>query len=70
MTLRFLQTIASSHPEYPFQAGQIIRTEKLTAEMKRWVKEGRAVVVPESSEAAVVEEPERAVVGDVERHRV
>lgn len=69
MRLRFVQMVPSSNPDFPFQAGQIIYVSKLSAEMKRWLKDGLAVAVPEPAEAAVVEDPERAVVGGVERHR-
>ncbi len=67
MVLRFLQTVPSANPEYPFQAGQIISCPQLSAEMKRWLKAGLVVLLPESLEAAVQPETERAVA--VERRR-
>ena len=68
MKLRFLKVTPSNNPEFPFQAGQIIHVEKLTGEMKRWLKEGLAVALPDSFEAASIADPERAVEGDPKRH--
>lgn len=61
MTLKLLETLPSGHPEFPLQAGQIIRLSRLTPEMHRWVKEGKAVVLHEEPALAVVEPTERAV---------
>lgn len=62
MKVRFLRTLASSNPEYPFQPGQIIVVPKLTLEMKGWLRDGAIQILPEPDEAAVVAAPERAVV--------
>ena len=59
MTLRFLQNTASQSPSYPFQVGQVIQVPRMTSEIRAWIKEGRAELVPESPEAAVVADPER-----------
>lgn len=61
MRLKFLQTVESSAPGFPFQAGQTIHVSKLTAEMRQWVKDGRAVVLPEIPETPAAPEGERAV---------
>lgn len=62
MKLRFLETLPSSNPDYPFQAGQIIVVGRLTPEQQRWVREGRVAVVHEAQpETAVPPTPERAV---------
>lgn len=67
MTLRFLMTTASQHPEYPFQAGQVIHLSGLTPEFRRWLSEGRVELVKDT-------EPERAVavaprVDELHRHK-
>jgi hypothetical protein len=65
--IRFLVTTASSRPEYPFRAGQVINVPQPTPEMLAWLtpeSDGtvRAEVVPEEApEAAVLPEPERAI---------
>lgn len=62
MRLRFLQTVPSLEPEYPFMAGQVITTPKLTPEMHRWVQAGWAEVMRgEQPELATVAPGERAV---------
>lgn len=61
MTLRFLETLQSSNPEAPFQPGQIIRLPRLTPEMQRWVRDGKAQLLHEEPEMAVVDPVERAV---------
>ncbi len=61
MTLRFLDTLPSSNPDFPFQPGQIIHLPRLTPEMQRWVKDGRAQLIREEPELATVAPVERAV---------
>jgi hypothetical protein len=62
MRLKLLQTMPSSREGFPFQAGQVIVVTKLTAEFRRWIKDGAAVVLrDEAPETAVVRDPERAV---------
>lgn len=62
MRIKFLETTPSDAPEYPFQAGQIITVQSLTAQYRRWVKDGRAVTLDD--EAADLGEPlETAAVG-------
>ena len=59
MKLRFQCVVPSSNPDYPFQPGQVIDVEKPTAEMKRWLKDGKVIPVhePDTPEHAVVGEP-------------
>lgn len=45
MRIRFLETTASAHPQYPFQAGQIITLPRLSPEMRQWLREGRVEVL-------------------------
>jgi hypothetical protein len=60
--VRFLRTTASSRPDYPFQAGQIIILPKLTAEVRAWIRDGAAELLPETAEETAVEgEKEQAV---------
>ena len=61
MQIKFLRLTLSSNPAYPFQAGQVIETPRLTAEMKRWIKDGDAVLVRDTPETAVEPPGERAV---------
>lgn len=61
MRVRFLQTTPSAAPDAPFQPGQMIDVPGLTREIRDWLKEGYAVVVPDALEAAAVAAPERAV---------
>ena len=62
MRIRFRQTTPSSHPELPFQAGQIIQVPRLTPEIRQWLRLAYAEVLPELPEAAVLatEDTERA----------
>lgn len=53
MTIRFLETTPSAHPDYPFQAGQVIRLPRMTPTLRAWLKEGKAELVKETSETAV-----------------
>ena len=59
MQIRFLQITDSGRADFPFQAGQIIHVEKLTAEMRRWLKSGAAEVLREAPalEAAMLSRP-------------
>lgn len=61
MQLRFLETLPSSNPGYPFQPGQTISLPRLSAEMQRWVREGRAELLKDEPEQTVEIAPERAV---------
>ena len=64
MDLRFLQTVESSAPEYPFQAGQVIRDlPRLSPEMRQWIRDGLAELVRD-------EEPTTAVVAPAHEHAV
>ena len=67
MRIRFLQTTPSANAAFPFQAGQIIVVEKLTAEMRAWLKPSslqggmaHAEVLREADETATVGAGERA----------
>jgi hypothetical protein len=62
MQLRFRQTTPSLSPDRPFQPGQVITISKLTAEMRRWLKDGMAELVPEVPEVADRPAGERAIV--------
>lgn len=68
MKLRFLDTVPSSNPDYPFTLGQVIEVSRLTPEMRGWVKAGRAELVSEEPELATVSAPERAVLKRGKRH--
>jgi hypothetical protein len=68
--IRFLQTTPSQASEYPFQAGQEIALADLTPEVVAWIQEGRAVIVSEAPEAAVVAPSERAVRPSAKARRV
>jgi hypothetical protein len=57
MTLKFLETVPSECPEFPFQAGQVITVKRLTAELKRWIARGAAVVLEDDPETAALGEP-------------
>lgn len=62
MTLRFLDLVPSAAPDYPFLPGQSIQVTRLTAEMRQWVRSGKATVVgDEEPELATVAPGERAV---------
>ncbi len=51
------------NPEAPFQPGQTIVVPKLTAEMRRWVTDGLAALVEEPEAAVLGDPPEMATVG-------
>lgn len=55
MTIRFLQTLDSGVPNYPFMAGQIVRVAQPTPSMLAYLQRGYA-------EAVKDDEPEFAVV--------
>ena len=63
MKIRFLRTTPSAVPAYPFQAGQIIEVEKLTEEMRAWLKPAADGTVLAELIGA---EPELAIVGVAE----
>lgn len=57
MTIRFLQTVASSVPDYPFMAGQVIRVDD-PRPFLAYLERGYAVAVKdETPEFAVVRAP-------------
>jgi hypothetical protein len=59
--VRFLETMPSSAPGFPFMPGQVIVVSKLTPEMQRWLSKGQIELMPEEPEAAVEGHVERAV---------
>ena len=61
MRLRFLETVASDQPSYPFMAGQMISLPRLDARARLWIERGLVQVLPEEPERAVVGPSERAV---------
>lgn len=61
MTLRFLALVESAAPDFPFQVGQQIAVTKLTAEMQRWIREGRAELVRDELETPSAPVREMAV---------
>jgi hypothetical protein len=66
--IRFRQTTPSSHPEFPFQAGQVIDVPRLTPAIRQWLRDAFAEVVPEIPDAAVaVDDAERATVPPAKR---
>lgn len=60
MRVRFLETIESGVPGYPFVLGQVIDVPVLTPPMREWQRQGWIEVV-EEPELATVGAPERAV---------
>jgi hypothetical protein len=61
MTIRFLQTVPSENPEFPFQAGQVISLPVLPSYLRDHIKAGRAVLVTEDRiERAITPDPEYA----------
>jgi hypothetical protein len=62
MRIRILQVIEAT-PGFPLRPGRVIEAERLSAEMKAWVKDGRAELVREEGggELAVAAGGERAV---------
>lgn len=61
MRLRFLDTVPSDHPSYPFLAGQIIAVDRLTPLMRRWLLDGRARLLDPEVELATIGPREQAV---------
>jgi hypothetical protein len=62
VTIRFLQTVESSAPGYPFMPGQVISgLSRLTPEQRQWIRDGRAELVGEEPELATVGPVARAV---------
>ncbi len=64
MTLRFLQTTPSASPDFPFQAGQVVKDlPRLSPEMRQWIRDGVAELIrdEEPIEAVVVPALEHAV---------
>lgn len=59
MTIRFLQTVASENPAYPFQAGQIITVAAPSAYLLSLLDGVRAEVVKADLERAVDVAPEQ-----------
>jgi hypothetical protein len=64
VTIRFLQTVASDNPEFPFQAGQVITVERPSAYLLSLLDGVQAEVVPvddtERAVEQVAEQPEPA----------
>jgi len=56
MKIRFVEITPSLTPGFPFQPGQTIEVAKLTPELRKWIKEGHAVLVKQDPpEHAVTE---------------
>ena len=60
MRIRFLETVPSANPDHPFLAGQIIAIERPWASLRTYLRDGKAVVLPEEPELATVAPAERA----------
>jgi hypothetical protein len=61
MTIRFLQTVPSENPEWPFMAGQVIDVPAPSPSMQDALRNGTAELVKaedERGEAPAVEIPE------------
>lgn len=58
MRIRFLQTVPSENPHFPFQAGQTIVVSRPTKAITAALGDGRAVVLPDPD----LPDPEHAVV--------
>lgn len=54
MTVRFLETVDSAVPGFPFMPGQVIRLTGMTPEVRTWLANGRVELLRDT-------EPERAV---------
>jgi hypothetical protein len=62
MRLKFLHTIPSDNPHFPFMAGQVVDVEQLSPSMRAALETGAAIIVSDPGpEAAVVGASERAV---------
>jgi hypothetical protein len=48
MTIRFLHSVPSGHPDAPFLPGAVVYLERCTPEVFRWLRTGKAEVVRES----------------------
>lgn len=60
MRIQFLQTVPSGVPEYPFQAGQILRIEAPSPELLALIDGVRAVALRDDEpETATVRAPKR-----------
>lgn len=59
MHIRFLETVESERPGFPFTAGQIISVATPTKQMLAWLRSSRAVVLRQENdeELAVAPEP-------------
>jgi hypothetical protein len=61
MTIRFLQTVDSLTPGFPFMAGQVITVEQPPRELLAYLNDGRAEVLGDvTPERATVAVPRRA----------
>lgn len=56
MRVKFLRTVPSGSPDFPFQAGQIIVLPKLTAEVRQWLADEAAVLLADEPETAMFRE--------------
>jgi hypothetical protein len=62
MTIRFLQTVPSENPEFPFQAGQVISVACPSRYLLSLIDGVRAYAIKtDDTERAVAPKPERAV---------
>lgn len=60
MVIRFLQTVASEHPEFPFQAGQVIAVACPSRFLLSLVDGVRAEAVPtDETERAILPAPQQ-----------
>jgi hypothetical protein len=61
VTIRFLQTVPSEHPDFPFMPGQVINVPAPSPSMQQALRGGLAEIVraeDERAEAPAVESPE------------
>lgn len=59
MTIRFLQTCESGHPDFPFQAGQVIHVTDPPGFLLALCDGVRAEIVKDEDERAVAPEPQQ-----------
>lgn len=58
MTIRFLQTVASEHPDFPFMAGQVITVPVPSPFLLSLLDGVRATCVPDDGEERAVAPPD------------
>lgn len=61
MLIRFVRTVDSDAPGFPFRMGQIIDVPTLTERMRACLRDGSAVLLHDVPERAVVAAPERGI---------